>query len=368
MTGAGWREVQLGEICEFKYGKSLPAAEREPGPAPVYGSNGPVGTHNRFLAHGPTIVIGRKGSFGEVSYSTEGCWPIDTTYYVDSSATSVDLRWLYYRLGDLGLKELNRAAAVPGLNRDDAYAKRLLLPPPEEQRRIAEVLDQVSKMRARRQQSTSLLDELARSVFLDMFGDPLSNPAGWKMRAISDLGTVVTGNTPPRKDIANYGDDIEWIKSDNINPAKMHVTKASEGLSSKGIKLARVTGPESILVTCIAGSPNSIGNSALTGRRVAFNQQINAFSPKEVDLLYALMHLRTGKRLIQGKSTGGMKGLVSKSSFSSIQLMVPPLSLQREFAHKLLLLERHRIAQEDHRVKVDELFASLQAKAFRGEL
>ena len=87
------------------------------------------------------MVVGRKGSFGEVVYSPDACWPIDTTYYINSETTTADLRWLFYRLRALGLKDLNRAAAVPGLNRDDAYARRLLLPPIEEQRRIAAVLD-----------------------------------------------------------------------------------------------------------------------------------------------------------------------------------------------------------------------------------
>src|SRR5699024_7018620 len=64
-----WPVVQLGEVCEFKYGKSLAAARRDGGKYSVYGSNGKVGWHSVSLTTGPTIVIGRKGSFGEVTYS-----------------------------------------------------------------------------------------------------------------------------------------------------------------------------------------------------------------------------------------------------------------------------------------------------------
>ncbi|EQD49804.1 restriction modification system DNA specificity subunit, partial [mine drainage metagenome] len=129
--------MPLGEVCDFKYGKSLPESVRAGGNVPVFGSNGQVGMHDEPLSAGPTIVIGRKGSFGEVHFSPSPCWPIDTTYYVDSTATKADLRWLTYRLASLGLNKLNRAAAVPGLNREDAYRQRLLLPPHHEQRRIA---------------------------------------------------------------------------------------------------------------------------------------------------------------------------------------------------------------------------------------
>lgn len=140
---SAWREVELGQVCEFKYGKSLAASSRDGGAFPVYGSNGVVGAHSSTVTTGPAVVIGRKGSLGEIAYSDRPCWPIDTTYYVDSTATKADLRWLAYRLTELGLTGLNRAAAVPGLNREDAYRQRLLLPPIDEQRRIAAILDHV---------------------------------------------------------------------------------------------------------------------------------------------------------------------------------------------------------------------------------
>src|SRR5215510_6171634 len=110
-----WPEVALGEVYAFKYGKSLPESTRAEGHIAVYGSNGVVGQHNKAITHGMTIVVGRKGSFGEVHLSHASCWPIDTTYYVDRTATNADLRWLAYRLMALGLTKLNKAAAVPGL-------------------------------------------------------------------------------------------------------------------------------------------------------------------------------------------------------------------------------------------------------------
>ena len=138
---AGWSEVTLGDICELRYGKALKAEDRSGDGWPVYGSNGAVGAHDVALTHGPTIVVGRKGSYGEIHYSDGPAWPIDTTYYVDATSTACDLKWLSYRLAGLRLNELNRAAAVPGLNREDAYRRQLLVPPRDEQRRIVRVLD-----------------------------------------------------------------------------------------------------------------------------------------------------------------------------------------------------------------------------------
>ena len=157
MTAAKWPEVALGDVCKFKYGKSLPATQRAGGTTPVFGSNGVVGHHDQAVTNGSTVVVGRKGSFGEVHFSPDACWPIDTTYFIDSTCTTTDLRWLYWMLPKLNLTSLNRAAAIPGLNREDAYARRLHLPSIEEQRRIAGVLDQADALRATRREALALL-------------------------------------------------------------------------------------------------------------------------------------------------------------------------------------------------------------------
>lgn len=102
----GWIETRLGTVIELKYGKSLPKDERTDGPFNVYGSNGIVGTNATSLTAAPAIIVGRKGSFGEVHYSEEKCFPIDTTYYVNSFEC-VDPGFCYALLRYLPLKTLN---------------------------------------------------------------------------------------------------------------------------------------------------------------------------------------------------------------------------------------------------------------------
>ncbi|MBY0405889.1 MAG: restriction endonuclease subunit S, partial [Cyanobacteria bacterium] len=128
--------IQLGSICKFIYGENLPENIRKFGNTPVYGSNGVVGFHNDSVTKGSTIIIGRKGSIGQVNWSDSPCWPIDTTYYIQQEDVEGDLRWLFYMLKALDLTKLNKAAAVPGLNREDAYLQYLpYYPPLEEQKR-----------------------------------------------------------------------------------------------------------------------------------------------------------------------------------------------------------------------------------------
>lgn len=111
-----YERITLGGLCEFKYGNSLPERKRNPGSIRVYGSNGIVGYHSQSITQGETIIIGRKGSIGEVHYSDSPCFPIDTTYYITETKRDCHLKWLYYMLRSLQLSDLNKSSAIPGLN------------------------------------------------------------------------------------------------------------------------------------------------------------------------------------------------------------------------------------------------------------
>lgn len=366
---AGWHDVSLGDICAFTYGKSLPASARSGSGHPVFGSNGIVGAHESALTSGPTIVIGRKGSFGEVHFSEQPCSPIDTTYFVTEDETSCYLPWLARRLRALGLNKLNRAAAVPGLNREDAYRQRLLLPTFEDQKRISRILDTADVLIAQRRESIAQLDALVQSTFLEMFGDPVGNPKRWPKVKLGAICSVITGNTPSRERADYFGSHIEWIKSQNIGVQPLFLTTAVEWLSEAGKNVGRTAPAGSVLVTCIAGSKSSIGKVGVADRDVAFNQQINALIPGGgVKTWYLFGLLLVGKRLVQAASTNSMKGMVSKSALSSVEVPCPPLDVQLRFSDFVDAVRVQRDRLEAHLDDIDTLFASLQSRAFAGEL
>ena len=141
---AEWQEMQLGNLVRLEYGAALRAESRTGRGFPVYGSNGVVGHHDMALVPGPGIIVGRKGSAGAVQWSRGDFWPIDTTYWVRPTE-GVDLRWMREVFGMLRLETLDSSTGVPGLNRAHAYELRLPVPPLEEQRRIAEILDTIDE-------------------------------------------------------------------------------------------------------------------------------------------------------------------------------------------------------------------------------
>jgi len=139
---------QFEDVCTLEYGSSLPKEKRVDGPFPVVGSNGITGYHNNYLVDGPTIVVGRKGSAGEVTLIEQNCFPIDTTYFVkQTNPSQSDIRYLYWILKNLGLPALRGGAGIPGLNRSDVYqTHQIPLPPLEVQKEIVAEIEGYQKV------------------------------------------------------------------------------------------------------------------------------------------------------------------------------------------------------------------------------
>lgn len=283
----------------------------------------------------------------------------------------VDSLYLYYvvRAYSSRLAEKGTGATFKEVSKEVVSNFKIPLPPIEEQRHIAAILDKADSIRRKWEQALALADDFLRSTFIEMFGDPALNPKGWEMAPIRDFGVVTTGNTPSRKISHYYGESIEWIKSDNINTPHNYLTVAKERLSEKGREVGRVVPAGSVLVTCIAGSFDCIGNAAISDRAVAFNQQINAITPAHnLDTEYLYMHLVVGKKLIQNASTNSMKGMVSKSKFQDITLMKPPKKARIEYSRAFGSLVKFRDNMSRNHLLSDDMFSSFSQRAFRGEL
>ncbi|WP_353570727.1 restriction endonuclease subunit S [Candidatus Albibeggiatoa sp. nov. BB20] len=124
----GWEVGQLGDLLELHYGKSLKRSVRSGFGYPVVGSSGIIGYHSEYLIKAPSIVLGRKGTLGQITYLSENFFPIDTTYYVNPKI-NIGFSFLYYLLLSIDFKKMNTDSAVPGLNRDNALGYKILIPP-----------------------------------------------------------------------------------------------------------------------------------------------------------------------------------------------------------------------------------------------
>ncbi len=374
-----YQTLQLGDICEFVYGESLIESKREPGGIPVYGSNGLVGLHNQAITKGSTIVIGRKGSIGKVHFSSVSCYPIDTTYYINKTKIPCDLYWLYYILLGLDLTNLNKSAAVPGLNRNDAYEKRILVPSLAEQKQIAAIAQKADHLRLTRRYALQLSDTYVRSVFLQMFGDPVTNPMGWKTECLGELGNggnaIVDGpfgsSVDTKIDYIPNG-EIPVIRSKNIRPFEFikDDLKFMSREKFNSLIRSRVVPGDILLVkvgvnlgdVCIFTDVFKEAILSTTGScKITPNNNIVATN-------YLACYLYFLKEQMRKISSESAQPFLNMTTIKEFQIALPPLPLQEKFAQIVQKFERLRTQQREAERQAEHLFQTILHRAFRGEL
>ena len=248
----------------------------------------------------------------------------------------------------------------------NAGLRKIVIQVPDlsEQRKLAANLDRIERLMAKRREQLVFFDQLVKSRFIELFGDPVSNPKDWNVEPLGNRCGIITGNTPPRSEPENYGKYIEWIKSDNINTPFTFITKAQECLSEAGFEKCRFVEAGSILMTCIAGSIDCIGNVAVTDRRVAFNQQINAIVPEQDEVLYLYWLMQLSKPMIHRTINMALKGILSKSQLSEIVFPFPPITLQEQFAALVEQTDKSKLAVQKSLEELEILKKSLMQQYF----
>ena len=280
----------------------------------------------------PALIFGTGGT-ASVHYCNEP-FSTSTDCLVMYGRHDAPLELIYYYLRSNMhlLQDGFKGAGLQHISKDYILNINIDMPAPSLQKQITHQMRLIDAMINGKKQQILSFDEAVKSRFIELFGDPVSNPKDWNVVPLGKRCEIITGNTPSRSEPENYGEYIEWIKSDNINTPFTFITKAQECLSEAGFEKCRFVEAGSILMTCIAGSINCIGNVAVTDRRVAFNQQINAIVPKQDEVLYLFWLMQLSKPMIHRTINMALKGILSKSQLSEIAFPFPPITLQEQFA------------------------------------
>ena len=248
------------------------------------------------------------------------------------------------------------------MNRADAYRKRFPLPPLDEQRRIAAILDKADEVRSKRKAALETLETLSQAIFIEMFGDPRSSQ--FPMRAIRDLGKVTTGRTPPSAKANMFDGPVPFITPGDLDSAIGISAKRS--LTEEGALNSRIVRKGSTFVCCIGAT---IGKTGFAQVASAFNQQINAIEwGDEISDFYGLFAMKQLRSEIKIRGASTTLPLMNKTDFAALNLPVPPISIQEDFEAAMSGLESSSQNQHESLFRHEKLFASLQQKAFQGAL
>ena len=366
--------VPLGNLLKVHYGKALKAEERDDdGIYDVYGSSGKIGNHHTVLVKHPTLIIGRKGSVGAVTYAPNGAWTIDTAFYTEIlDPKLLDLRFLFYALNRAKLAQYTITTSIPGLNRDDIYSTQIPLPPLPEQKRIAAILNKADAIRRKRQQTVNLTEELLRSAFLDMFGDPVTNPKGWEVKPLAEEITFMTsGSRGWTEYYSDHGN--KFIRIQNVKNGQLHFNDIQYVKAPDNKEAARTKVQENDLLISITAD---LGRTAVVDKQTAdegahINQHLalvrlsNAINPHFVA---AYLESQGGKRQFLQLDQAAVKSGLNFDSIKSLRIFNPPLVLQEQYATAVESVENTKVKLKGAADTSTTLFTSLLQRAFRGEL
>jgi type I restriction enzyme S subunit len=361
--------VLLGDLFELKYGKSLRKDHRIKGAVPVFGSNGQVDLHNKSLINHPTIIVGRKGSIGEIHLIKKPCWPIDTTYFVKPLEKHVfDLEWLYRLLGTLRLQELNRSAAIPGLNRDDVYRISVLLPPLNDQIRIAHLLGKVEGLIAQRKQHLQQLDDLLKSVFLEMFGKDIRDESSYLAITSACEFIDYRGKTPPR---ADFG--VPLISAKCVRKGYFDATRLDYVAEETYQKIMTRGFPEpnDVLFTTEGATfgytcrvPKDFSKFSV-GQRLITMQCKDGYQPEVLEFVLNDQHIQ--KKLASRLSGSAALGIRS-AELVKVDIPFPNPADQLRFAAIVEKVESLKSSYQQSLTDLETLYGALSQQAFKGEL
>lgn len=337
-----WPVEKLGDICSFEYGRPLPEDQRIQGPYPVMGSNGRVDSHNEYLVAGPVIIVGRKGSAGEVIWEAENCFPIDTTFYVKSKRNDIQQFYLFQALKALSLDKLRSGSGVPGLNRNEAYRLRIPVPPFNIQQQIVtecEVVDaEVAAAQASVDTSRQSIENALSKAFnsdhpLKKLGDASVsriNPSKSEIRAVND-DTLVTF-----VEMASVSEE-GFISNPTNKPLKELRKGSYTYFAENDIILAKITPcMENGKCALAKGLANGIGMGSSEFHVVRANQD-NVLP----DYLFALLNRKVVREAAEKVMTGASgHRRVPASFYENLKVPVPPLAVQKRLVAQIEVFEK----------------------------
>ncbi len=261
------------------------------------------------------------------------------------------------------LEALANAAVVPIINKTEFSKFKIPLPPLEVQKKIAAVLEKADELRHKREEQIKRLDDLLQATFLDMFGDPVTNPKGWPVSNLEEIGEITTGSTPPTKEKNMFDGEIPFITPGDL---KESWVSAARTVTEDGAKKSRTVMKGATLVCCIGATIGKMGKAA---EYAAFNQQINAISwGSLVEHNFGLEMMKFFKQKIALAGASTTLPILNKGLFKKISIPVPPLTLQNSFSKIIHSIEIQKKFFLEQLKTSNNLFASLMQRAFKGEL
>lgn len=345
-----WSRAKLKFVARLGYGDALPSDRPLDGPFHVFGSNGPFASFSKANTGAPAIIVGRKGSYGKINWTTEPCFASDTTFFIDESTSRNHLRWVYWLLQTLRLDEGTDEAAVPGLNRETAYAREVLVPPLLQQRGIADYLDRetarLDALVAEKERLIELLQEkrtalISHTVTKGLDPDvPLKDsgvewlgeiPAHWEVKRLKYLATV---NDEALPETTDPGMEIDYVDIGNVDSVR-GITDVEELVFEEAPSRARrIVRQGDVIISTVRTYLRAIAQIEATDANLIVSTGFAVIRPRQMDdgfVAYTVKAPYFVERVV-AHSVGVSYPAINASELACLDIAFLPLPEQRAIA------------------------------------
>jgi type I restriction enzyme, S subunit len=324
----------------------------------------------RLLPEG-TVMVCCIGSLGKVGIAGR---TVASNQQINSVIFDPRLIWSRFgfyacRLLKSRLQTLAPATTVAIVNKSKFEQLEIPVPPLQEQRRIADILDRAEALRAKRLAALAQLDELAKSTYIDLFGNPTENKKNWPLAKLESVASVERGKfTPrPRNDPSYYGGKFPFIQTGDISNSLGRVTSWNQTLNEKGVKVSRNFPPGTVVIAIVGAT---IGVTSILDVEVYCPDSVVGIQvyPDKATAEYVEHMLRFWRPIFISQAPETARANINLETLRPLRIPIPPIALQQEFTRQILAIERIKTTYRASLSELDNLFASLQYRAFRGEL
>lgn len=378
----GWQTISWGDVATLEYGKSLRDYKDRTDGVPVYGTNGKIGYTDESLCDFPSVIVGRKGAYRGVHYSSKPFFVIDTAFYLKPRIESLDLKFAYYHLLTKDINSMDSGSAIPSTSREDFYGLELDLPPLPTQRRIAAILSAFDDKIELNREMNRTLEEMARALFREMCvpGDEKNLPEGWSSEILEnhvDLGRGLSYKGAGLTD----ADDEEGIPMHNLNSVYEGGGYKYEGIKYyKGeFKDRHLVKPGDVIVTnteqghkyLLIGFPAIV--PSFYGEKGIFSQHIYRVTPKESSsitpqFLYYLLMQKIVREQVISCTNGTTVNMLSKDGLRMPQFFLPPESIVHRFTRLVSPIIRKKEELYKEELELSKLRNTLLPKLMSGKI
>lgn len=265
------------------------------------------------------------------------------------------------------LKDKAAGSTIKGIKKEDLTEMIISIPPLETQKHIAEILDNATALRDKTKQLLKEYDHLAQSIFLDMFGDPVTNPMGWEVITFGESGELNRGKSKhrPRNAPELLGGKYPLIQTGDVANSNGYITSFKSTYSELGLAQSRMWPKGTLCITIAA----NIAKTSILTFDACFPDSIVGFVPnKKTNNEFVQYWMSFLQKIIEDKAPESAQKNINLKILKELEFYCPRLKLQNQFAEKIALIEQQKELAKQELQESEDLFQALLQKAFKGEL